>query len=595
MDVHLFVYDLSQGLARQMSASLLGFQLDAVYHTSIKLQGREYVYDGNIVAIQPGTSHLGRPMQEIYLGRTERAQVPMDVIEEYMDSLREIYTVEAYDLWRHNCNNFSNDLSTFLLGKGIPGHITNMPQAVLDSPFGQMLLPMLNQQISAKKRAGGILGIQDQTPGSSVKPQSQLHRHEGKVHNVSSAAGLDALLGKFQRTCAVVFFTSATCAPCKAVYPLYDELAAEIGDKGALIKVDISKAFDVGSRYSVSSTPTFITFLKGQEENRWVGADPSKLRGNVQLLVQMAWPRHPHQSLRLPTLANPGAKPVIFEKAPPLAKLLAKMGPAAAEHPAVQGVKHFVEARARDGPAEATLPDMAGFTKFIREAVGTSSSNSLPTDVLFTAVDLLRCGLVDARFSGYLAEDDADHATVLAVLSRVNGLPDGGGCPYALRLVTLQMACNLFSSPLYPDQILGHDGLRAAATQLVSTSFLDDGHSSVRVAAASLLFNMALANSRQRRDGGPGNVLPESDQVELAASALEAVAQESASAEALEGTLLALGLLAYRLPLDGELAALLRTMDAQDVVLAKKKDFPDMALVAEIGSELFGKGLARSG
>lgn len=90
---------------------LLGFQLDAIYHTSIQLNAREYVYDGNIVAIRPGSSHLGQPMQRLHLGRTECKhfmlgfcwtrltvadfcfQVPMDVIEEYLDSLREIYTV----------------------------------------------------------------------------------------------------------------------------------------------------------------------------------------------------------------------------------------------------------------------------------------------------------------------------------------------------------------------------------------------------------------------------------------------------------------------------------------------------------------------
>lgn len=71
MDVHLLVYDLSRGLAKQMSAGLLGFQLDAVYHTSIQLNGREYVYDGNIVSIIPGSSHLGKPLEEIYLGKTE--------------------------------------------------------------------------------------------------------------------------------------------------------------------------------------------------------------------------------------------------------------------------------------------------------------------------------------------------------------------------------------------------------------------------------------------------------------------------------------------------------------------------------------------
>lgn len=76
MDVTLLVYDLSRGMARQMSQNLLGFQLDAIYHTSIKLRGREYVYDGSIVSIAPGSSHLGRPMQEIPLGKTECMRTP---------------------------------------------------------------------------------------------------------------------------------------------------------------------------------------------------------------------------------------------------------------------------------------------------------------------------------------------------------------------------------------------------------------------------------------------------------------------------------------------------------------------------------------
>jgi desumoylating isopeptidase 1 len=42
MDVELYVYDLSQGLARNMSATLIGVQLDAIYHTSIVFEGVEY-------------------------------------------------------------------------------------------------------------------------------------------------------------------------------------------------------------------------------------------------------------------------------------------------------------------------------------------------------------------------------------------------------------------------------------------------------------------------------------------------------------------------------------------------------------------------
>jgi hypothetical protein len=92
MDVHLLIYDLSGGLARQMSLGLLGFQLDAIYHTSIELAGREYVYDGGILAIVPGSSHLGRPLERQLLGTTN---LPMDVVEEYLDSVRPIFTPEV--------------------------------------------------------------------------------------------------------------------------------------------------------------------------------------------------------------------------------------------------------------------------------------------------------------------------------------------------------------------------------------------------------------------------------------------------------------------------------------------------------------------
>ncbi|KAK4147163.1 uncharacterized protein C8A04DRAFT_9170 [Dichotomopilus funicola] len=592
MDVHLLVYDLSQGLARQMSQGLLGFQLDAIYHTSIQLNGREYVYDGNVVAIQPGSSHLGQPLEKLHLGRTE---LPMDVIEEYLDSLREIYTVEAYDLWKHNCNNFSNDFATFLLGKGIPSHITNMPQAVLDSPFGRMIMPALAQQINVNKSRGGILGIEQQTPGSSVKPTSQLHHPLGKVQVVDSLTQLDALLSRYDRSCAVVFFTSATCPPCKTLYPLYDELAAEVGGKGVLIKVDSSRAFGVGNKYSISATPTFITFLKGQQENRWSGADPGALRGNIQLLVQMAWPPHPHQSLNLPSFSNPNAEFVTFTKIPPLPKLLAKMGPLA-DHPIVQSVKTFLETRASSGPAEATLPDLAAFAAFVR-----STLTALPTDVLFTIVDLLRCALIDPRVSGFLAEEQ-HQTTITAILMHVTTTLPPTTCPYALRLVTLQMACNLFTSPLYPPQLLSSSSPESAAsvrsrlTQLISSSFLDVTHTNTRVAAASLLYNLALANNRVRLGlttpdpaltGGDG--LPEEDQVELAASVLEAIAQEEQSVEALEGMLRALGWLVYCAPVEGELVDLLRVLDAGGTVLGKggeKGVGRGMGLVKEVGEVL---------
>ncbi len=349
-----------------------------------------------------------------------------------------------------------------------------------------------------------------------------------------------------------------------------------------LAKVDVSLAYDISSRYSIQATPTFITFLKGEQDRRWSGSSPHDLRANVRLLLQMAWPLHLHESLNLPTFARGNLEPVLFARVPPLPKLVAKMGDAATNH-AVQDVTQFLEARGSKGPADAHLPDMAAFAAFLQ-----SSSRTLPAEVMFAVVDLLRCALVDPRVSGCLAEEKG-HTTVSTLLNYVNGLPQ---CPYALRLVTLQMACNLFSTPLYPDEIIGSDQLRVPVIQLLSASLLDNGHINVRVAAASLLFNLALANN-PRREKGSVSVLSEGDEIELAAMTLEAISREEQSAEALEGLLFGLGLLAYRLPLDGELAALLRVMDAANTILAKKKHFKDMALINEVGSELLEKGLRK--
>jgi thiol-disulfide isomerase/thioredoxin len=304
-----------------------------------------------------------------------------------------------------------------------------------------MIMPALAQQINANKRQGGILGIEQQTPGSSHKPQSQLHHPLAKVHVVSSLGQLDELLEKHRKSCAVVFFTSATCPPCKTLYPLYDELAGEVGEKCALIKVDTSQAFDVGSRYSVSATPTFITFLKGEQENRWSGANPSTLRGNIQLLVQMAYPPHPHHALDLPTFSNPNAEPVIFSKIPPLPKLLAKLGPTA-NNPAIQDLTTFLSTRASLGPASAPLPDIAAFTTLLRTSLPT-----LPTAHLFPLIDLLRYALTDPRVSGYLAEEP-DHLTLTTILHHITTTTAASTIPYPLRLVTLQLACNLFTTPL---------------------------------------------------------------------------------------------------------------------------------------------------
>jgi thiol-disulfide isomerase/thioredoxin len=436
-----------------------------------------------------------------------------------------------------------------------------------------MLRPQIDDMVRKQQvNHGGLVGLEKKT--------GKENQHHMSVRRPTTLSQLNSILAEANDSCAVVFFTSPTCRPCQMLYPLFDELAGELGQKAILIMVDVSKSFDIGLKYAVRNTPTFMTFLRGSEENRWAGADPGTLRGNIQLLVQMAWPAHPHDSLRLPTLLGSSSKPVSYSKVPPIEKLKAKMGPSAQDS-AVEGVLHFVSARDMDGAAESTLPDLESFSNFLR-----SAPSEVPLEILFTIVDTLRAALVDPRFSGYYAEEK-DHLTVVSLLTYVNSLKD---CPYSLRLVTLQTACNLFSSPLYPQHILTCPILTEPIVQLITTSLLDDKHHNVRVAAASLSFNLSVANNGCRIEQNHES-LPEGDQVELAASLLEAIGVEEDSAEALKGFLLAFGYLVYHAPKNGELVDLIKSMDAQSTLLGKKKLFPNEPLLKEIGEELLGKGL----
>lgn len=68
MDVQLYVYDLTRGMARAMSQQFLGIQIDAVYHTALVFGGVEYFFGQGVQTCYPGTTHHGQPMEKIEMG-----------------------------------------------------------------------------------------------------------------------------------------------------------------------------------------------------------------------------------------------------------------------------------------------------------------------------------------------------------------------------------------------------------------------------------------------------------------------------------------------------------------------------------------------
>jgi thioredoxin 1 len=82
-----------------------------------------------------------------------------------------------------------------------------------------------------------------------------------------------------ESTPTLVDFWAEWCAPCRAVAPILEEIAAEKGDKLRVVKLNVDENPDVAQRLGVMSIPTLILFASGEEKARVVGA-----RAKEQLL-----------------------------------------------------------------------------------------------------------------------------------------------------------------------------------------------------------------------------------------------------------------------------------------------------------------------
>jgi thiol-disulfide isomerase/thioredoxin len=581
MEVRLYVYDLTQGMARAFSQQFIGTQIDAVYHTSLVFNKVEYFFGRGIQTCFPGSTHHGRPMEIINMGTTH---LPMDTILEYLDGIKAIYSAESYDLFAHNCNNFTNDFGMFLVGKGIPEHITNLPRRVLDTPFGQMLKPQIDASMrsitqapvspppssSAASKANGATVPSKRADRESNGTSPKSSGAYGSVINVTSLSSLEKHLSNASKTATTIFFTSSTCAPCKLAYPMFDRLAEQY-PHALFVKVDTNAAHDVASRYQIRATPTFMTFSRGSKQDEWQGADPNLLKANVERTINETFPPHPHSMLKIPALQYGSMKPITYAKVPPLDKLMAKLG-AHSNAEELVSLRRFIETREAN-PQDATLPKL-------REAGRAFQTKvlNLPLEIRFAAVDLLRCAMLDPRVSGYFAEEDAPR-TLPTLVRHVNEL---NTCPHNLRLVTIHLACNLFGSSLYAKEMLQpNNELTQLLVQLITSSLLDASHPTARVAASSLAFNLATANYRIRREEGR-EALDESMQVELAASLVETLSGEDNN-DGKKALLLSVGYLVHFAPEGGELMDLVQALDAKGIVSGCKGHD---ALIKEVASLL---------
>ena len=69
----------------------------------------------------------------------------------------------------------------------------------------------------------------------------------------------------------LVDFWAPWCGPCKAIAPILDELAQDVGDKAQICKVNVDNNSEIASKFEVRAIPTILIFKNGKVADTVVG------------------------------------------------------------------------------------------------------------------------------------------------------------------------------------------------------------------------------------------------------------------------------------------------------------------------------------
>lgn len=268
--------------------------------------------------------------------------------------------------------------------------------------------------------------------------------------------------------------------------------------------------------------------------------------------------------------------PIIYSKVPPLEKVRVKLG-AIADTPALSSMINFLQERQNHGDRETPLPNLPVWVSFIQE-----SAKSMSKDTLFPVIDIFRATLADVRVSGWIAEEH-DQKTISTLLHLLTSDENSKQrvIPYALRLVTLQALCNLFSSPLAPP-VICRPQFSPLLIQAITSSLLDTAHVATRVSASSLAFNLATFIQKQRSIQNK-EVLESGDLIEFFVGVLEAAKREEEDSGGLKALLVAGLLVVYCIPQESEVFDVIDALGAGEIVREKGE--------SEVGKKMKLRGL----
>jgi thioredoxin 1 len=83
----------------------------------------------------------------------------------------------------------------------------------------------------------------------------------------------------------VVDFWAEWCGPCKMIAPALEEIAAAMGSKIKVVKINIDENPQTPSKYGVRGIPTLMLFKGGEVAATKVGAAP---KGQLQSWIEQS-------------------------------------------------------------------------------------------------------------------------------------------------------------------------------------------------------------------------------------------------------------------------------------------------------------------